>query len=159
MHQRQHLLLSVTCCTVLFLLLLVLGWSPTAFASEKSPIAPNIIPVGNNTADGAPSLWNFGGTLYLAWTGTDNAHHLYIVQAKQTTGGGLFFENQRQINDTTIPGNGPTLAYFSGALYLAWLSSSGDRHIYLGFYNNSSTLGNHATFDANACSRPAMVSL
>ncbi len=159
MHQRQLLLLKVTCCTVLFLLLPVLGWSPTAFASEKSPMAPNIIPVGNNTADGAPSLWNFGGTLYLAWTGTDNAHHLYIVQAYTSVGGGLSFQNQRQINDTTIPGNGPTLASYQGELYLAWLSSAGDRHIYLGWYNGSSTLVNHATFDANACSRPAMVSL
>src|SRR6266702_7084348 len=114
MHQRQLLLLKVTCCTVLFLLLPVLGWSPTAFASEKSPMAPNIIPVGSNTADGAPSLWNFGGILYLAWTGTDAPSHLYIIQATQSGSGGLNFVNQRQINDTTMGGFGPTLASFNG---------------------------------------------
>lgn len=47
--------------------------------------------------------------LYVAWTGTDTAHHLYIGWG--STGGS--FPNKHQINDTIAGVTGPALACYN----------------------------------------------
>lgn len=149
MHQPTRRFFAVFGGILLVLSLVLTYSSHAAHAASKAPSkTPHIanIPVGNNYTNATPSIFNYGGKLYVLWTGEDR--HLYITQSSD----GVHFPNPTKLTDTTIFAYGPQMTGFGGHLYLAWVSANGDGFIYLGWYNGSATLQAHTRFAANVCS-------
>jgi hypothetical protein len=76
--------------------------------------------------------------LYLAWTGTDSAHHLNFEDSAD----GITFTHKVTLTDTSA--RGPSLAVFNGRLYADWVGTDTPRHMWVGYYVRTSSLGGHA---------------
>lgn len=68
-----------------------------------------------------PSLAAFNGKLYLAWAGTDSAHHLNVAASSD----GTTFGTPTVLNNTAASDTGPAITVFNGLLYIAWQGGDG----------------------------------
>src|SRR5215467_2294969 len=90
----------------------------TALASASAPLRP--MTVSSQHADAAPAMVPFNGTLSVGWTGRNAAHNLNLMTYNPTT---KVFGPAQVLTDTTLVGQGPSLANFHGNLYVAWMGS------------------------------------
>ncbi len=77
----------------------------------------------NETTTEQPSLTYFNGKLWLAWTGTDPAHRLYLMPLQITEDNHLI-PGQKIAFDWTATG-GPSLISYNEALYLSFSGGGG----------------------------------
>ncbi|HEX9036156.1 MAG TPA: hypothetical protein VF808_04115 [Ktedonobacterales bacterium] len=122
---------------VVALVLMLLGAAPTVFAAPaRASVTPTIhlahhVILGESSIDGpalSSVLDNFEGVHFLtalAWTGTDSAHHLNVMQSADDPANGVtHFTNKRTLNETS-PFR-PAVKEFGGGLgatSLAWVGT------------------------------------
>src|SRR5260370_17395712 len=97
-------------------------------------------PLGKTTlaesAIGAPELANVNPNtdpLAIAWTGTDQTHHLNVIYSSD----GSIFSGKVTLNETSI--DGPGLAFGNGNGFIAWTGTDGTHHVNLGRSSNPTT--------------------
>ena len=82
----------------------------------------------NETTAFQPALTIFGnaahGMVYLAWTGSDSAHHLNYLAAPL---GSTAFSGKQTISETSVAG--PALAEFQGKVYVSWAGTDSENHL------------------------------
>jgi hypothetical protein len=116
------------------------------------PLGKTTLP---ETAIGAPVLANVNpntSPLAIAWTGTDQAHHLNVTYSND----GSTFSGKVTLNETSI--DGPGLAFGSGNGFIAWTGTDQAHHLNLGSSNNPTTFAgfNKVTLNENSPYGPAL---
>ncbi|MGZ3493054.1 MAG: hypothetical protein ACXU9S_16415, partial [Gemmatimonadaceae bacterium] len=76
----------------------------------------------------APAMAAFDGKLYIAWTGTDPAHHVNV----ESSSNGLTFGIKVTLSDTSDAG--PALAVSGGSLDIAWTGTDPHHHINVSYF-------------------------
>src|SRR5215472_5423723 len=137
----------------LLLTLLALGFVglSTGQASSAAPLRPAT--VSSQQADSAPAMMAYNGTMYVGWTGRNAAHNLNLMTYNPTS---KVFGPAQVLTDTTLPGQGPSLANFHGNLYVAWMGS--DHHLNVGRYDpaHPSVLADKVTLRESSNHAPAL---
>lgn len=125
----------------------VINYGPAPSESENLfRVDPgNILP---ETAVNAPGAVEFKGSLFVAWSGTDSAHHLNVMcilpggsSAKVTLG------------DTSPVG--ASLAVFKGRLYLAW-SGTGNQQLNVMSSGDGFNWSDKVTLGETSFARPVL---
>jgi hypothetical protein len=137
----------------LLLALLALGFVgvSTVGASSSARLGPAT--VSSQQADAAPAMMVLNGTLYVGWTGRNAAHNLNLMTYTPTS---KVFGPALVLTDTTLVGQGPSLANFKGNLYVAWMGN--DHRLNVGRYDpsNPSVLANKVTLRETSNQAPAL---
>jgi hypothetical protein len=100
-----------------------------------------------------PALANFDDRLFLAWTGTDDAHHLNIMSSAD----GITFENKQTLVETSIAG--PALGVFGGVhdrFVLAWTGTDDAHHLNVRSSADGITFENKQTLAETSIDGPAL---
>ncbi len=94
------------------------------------------------------------GLIYVGWTGRNAAHNLNLMTYSPAT---KSFGPAQVLTDTTLAGAGPSLDYFNGNLYVAWLGT--DHRLNIGRYNpaNPTHLANKVTLREYSNNAPSIV--
>jgi hypothetical protein len=137
----------------LLLALLALGFVglSTGLASSSAPLRPAT--ASSQQADGAPAMMVLNGTVYVGWTGRNAAHNLNLMTYTPTS---KVFGPAQVLTDTTLVGQGPSLANFNGNLYVAWMGN--DHRLNVGRYDpaHPSVLANKVTLRESSNQAPAL---
>src|SRR5215469_5206617 len=131
---KKALLILVITLTAVIVFANMLLLVPAVQANSSYPhLKPSSIDIGGigQSASGRLALAEFnsqvGDFLYLAWTGTDNPHHVNLGYFKS---GLTNFTRILMVPSETSPaGVGPALAVFNGWLYLAWTGTDSAHHL------------------------------
>jgi len=123
----------------------------TGLASSSAALRPAT--VSSQQADSAPAMMTCNGTVYVGWTGRNAAHNLNLMTYNPTS---KVFGPAQVLTDTTLPGQGPSLANFNGNLYVAWLGS--DHRLNVGRYDptNPSVLADKVTLSEYSNNAPTL---
>jgi Papain family cysteine protease len=106
----------------------------------------------HDTAIGAPALADVNDTiLALAWTGTDNPHHLNVMGSRD---GGRSFAGKVTLHETSF--DGPGFAFGNGHAYLAWVGIDAGHHLNVIQSNDCINFGNKVTLGDNSRFGPAL---
>jgi hypothetical protein len=88
-------------------------------------VQPAAAVVLSQTTQQMPSLATFNNQLYLAWAGTDSAHHLNVAASSNgTTFGAPSVSANWAASDT-----GPAITAFNNRLYIVWAQSGNQLNI------------------------------
>jgi hypothetical protein len=97
----------------------------------------------NQYSHHSPYLIGIGGTVYLAWTGTDSAQHVNILKLSSnlcsTSASGSV-----ALADTAAAG--PTLTTDGSNIFVAWPGTGSGQNLWAGQYTGSTSLAHHTCF-------------
>jgi hypothetical protein len=97
----------------------------TSLFAAGAVVQPAAAVVISQTTQQMPSLATFNGKLYLAWAGTDSAHHLNVAASTNgTTFGAPSVSSNWAASDT-----GPAITAFNGKLYIVWAGGGNNLNI------------------------------
>ena len=110
-------------------------------------------PLGKTTlpecAIGAPALANVNQYTYplaIAWTGTDQTHHLNVTYSND----GRAFSGKVTLNETSI--DGPGLAFGNGNGFIAWTGNDESHHVNVGRSSDPTTFSGFSKVTLNEAS-------
>jgi len=90
----------------------------------------------------SPYLVGVGGTLYLAWTGTDSSHHINVMTVSTADCPTVMNGQLTMLSDTASAG--PAITTDGTNLYIAWPGTGSGENLWAGQYTpGSSTLAHH----------------
>jgi hypothetical protein len=138
----------------LVLALLALGFvgMSTAMASSSVSLRPSV--VSRQSADATPALIAYNATTYIGWTGRNAAHNLNLMTY---TPSNQAFSSAIVLTDTTLVGEGPSLAIFNGNLAVSWIGTHHRLNVGLFKPGDPTHLANKVTLSEYSNDAPSIV--
>jgi hypothetical protein len=115
---------------------------PTGMPISMLPMSMSKVTL-NDTSNTAPAITSFGGATWIAWTGTDAAHHLNVAVPG--------------VLKVTLPDTSyysPALAVYNNRLYLAWTGTDG--HLNLESSADGVHFGHKVTLNETSYAAPTL---